>query len=70
MNSAAPTANSKKGADTLEDWLAHCTRLHPAGMDLSLERTVKVRQRLGIHFSCPVIIVAGTNGKGSTCAML
>jgi dihydrofolate synthase / folylpolyglutamate synthase len=31
---------------------------------------VQVRQRLGIHFSCPVIIVAGTNGKGSTCAML
>ena len=61
----APTEN-----DTLEDWLAHCTRLHPAGMDLSLERTVQVRQRLGIHFSCPVIIVAGTNGKGSTCAML
>ena len=62
---AVPTEN-----DTLEAWLAHCTRLHPAGMDLSLERTVRVRQRLGIHFSCPVIIVAGTNGKGSTCAML
>jgi len=39
-------------------------------MDLSLERTVEVRRRLGIHFDVPVIIVAGTNGKGSTCAML
>ena len=69
MNTVAPSANPRS-ADTLDDWLAHCTRLHPAGMDLSLERTVQVRQRLGIHFSCPVIIVAGTNGKGSTCAML
>ncbi len=39
-------------------------------MDLSLERTAEVRRRLGIHFDVPVILVAGTNGKGSTCAML
>jgi dihydrofolate synthase/folylpolyglutamate synthase len=39
-------------------------------MDLSLERTVEVARRLGIHFTVPVITVAGTNGKGSTCAML
>ncbi len=54
---------------TLDDWLAHCAQLRP-GMDLSLERTVAVRRKLGIHFACPVIIVAGTNGKGSTCAMI
>jgi len=29
-----------------------------------------VRGRLGISPACPVIIVGGTNGKGSTCAML
>jgi dihydrofolate synthase/folylpolyglutamate synthase len=29
-----------------------------------------VRDRLGLQFSCPVIMVGGTNGKGSTCAML
>jgi dihydrofolate synthase / folylpolyglutamate synthase len=55
---------------TLEDWLAHCAAMHPITMDLSLERTVQVAKRLGIHFSAPVITVAGTNGKGSTCAML
>ncbi len=44
--------------------------MHPTSMDLSLERTVEVRRRLGIEFACPVIVVAGTNGKGSTCAML
>ncbi len=44
--------------------------MHPKTMDLSLERTVEVKRRLGIHFEAPVIVVAGTNGKGSTCAML
>ena len=55
---------------TLSDWLAHCERIHPVTMDLSLERTVQVKQCLGLAFSVPVITVAGTNGKGSTCAML
>ena len=55
---------------TLSDWLAHCERMHPISMDLSLERTVQVKQRLGLAFNVPVITVAGTNGKGSTCAML
>ena len=54
----------------LSEWLAHCAAMHPKSMDLSLERTVEVARRLGIHFTCPLISVAGTNGKGSTCAML
>ena len=44
--------------------------MHPTTMDLSLERTVDVARRLNIRFKVPVITVAGTNGKGSTCAML
>lgn len=55
---------------TLADWLAHCERLHPKTIDMTLERTVTVRDRLGLRFDVPVITVAGTNGKGSTCAML
>ncbi|MDT7835595.1 bifunctional tetrahydrofolate synthase/dihydrofolate synthase [Aquabacterium sp. OR-4] len=54
----------------LPDWLAHCAALHPKTMDLSLERTAEVARRLGIGFKVPLISVAGTNGKGSTCAML
>jgi dihydrofolate synthase / folylpolyglutamate synthase len=54
----------------LQDWLAHCERLHPKTIDMTLERTRAVRDKLGLHFDCPVITVAGTNGKGSTCAML
>lgn len=54
----------------LNDWLAHCERLHPKTIDMTLERVNTVRDRLGLRFSTPVISVAGTNGKGSTCAML
>ncbi len=55
---------------TLEGWLAHCERLHPVTIDLTLERVARVRDRLGLAFEVPVFTVAGTNGKGSTCAML
>jgi len=55
---------------TLADWLAHCAAMHPKTLDLSLERTVEVARRLGIRFEMPLITVGGTNGKGSTCAML
>ena len=55
---------------TLDDWLAHCEQLHPKNIDMGLERVRTVAQRMHITFTCPVITVAGTNGKGSTCAML
>ena len=55
---------------TLTDWLAHCERLHPKNIDMGLDRVRLVADRMGIRFECPVITVAGTNGKGSTCAML
>ena len=56
--------------DTLQDWLAHCERLHPKSIDMGLDRVREVAQRMGLRFTCPVFTVAGTNGKGSTCAML
>jgi dihydrofolate synthase / folylpolyglutamate synthase len=56
--------------DTLQDWLAHCERLHPKTIDMGLDRVRAVAQRMNLRFACPVITVAGTNGKGSTCAML
>ena len=55
---------------TLENWLAHCEQLHPVGIEMGLDRVRAVADRMGLRFDCPVITVAGTNGKGSTCAML
>lgn len=59
--------------NTLADWLVHLESLHPkgqAGIELGLDRIRQVRATLGQTEHCPVIIVGGTNGKGSTCAYL
>ena len=53
----------------LPDWLAYCEQLHPKNIDMGLERVRMVAARMGLALNCPVITVAGTNGKGSTCAM-
>jgi dihydrofolate synthase/folylpolyglutamate synthase len=55
---------------SLDAWLARLEARHPKTIDLGLARVAEVRDRLGIHFECPVFIVGGTNGKGSTCAYL
>ncbi|MCB5184540.1 bifunctional tetrahydrofolate synthase/dihydrofolate synthase [Methylobacillus gramineus] len=54
----------------LAGWLAYIEALHPASIEMGLERVDLVRERLGLNPTFPVVIVAGTNGKGSTCAML
>lgn len=65
----------------LADWLTHCEQLHPVGIDLGLDRVSQVWLRMGVVLGTPlgqepvdgapvVFTVAGTNGKGSTCAML
>jgi dihydrofolate synthase / folylpolyglutamate synthase len=56
--------------NSLDSWLAHCERLHPKNIDMGLDRVRTVAERMALKFDCPVITVAGTNGKGSTCAML
>jgi len=55
---------------SLDEWLSVLESMHPKAIDLGLERVAQVKAKLGIRFECPVIIVGGTNGKGSTCAML
>jgi dihydrofolate synthase / folylpolyglutamate synthase len=58
----------------LNEWLAYIESLHPKNIDMGLERVRVVWSRLksahGVSTDCPVITVAGTNGKGSTCAIL
>jgi len=55
---------------TLAEWLDHCERLHTKNIDMGLARSEEIKRRLGLSFKVPVITVAGTNGKGSTCAMI
>ena len=56
---------------TLPAWLALLESRHAETViNMGLDRVLAVKQRLQLAFTCPVIMVAGTNGKGSTCAML
>jgi dihydrofolate synthase / folylpolyglutamate synthase len=55
---------------TLAQWLDHVERLHSRPIDLGLQRVREVAQRANIALQCTTIVVAGTNGKGSTCATL
>lgn len=56
---------------SLEQWLQFLECLHPSEMDLGLERVASVAGRLDLLVtSCPVVTIAGTNGKGSTVAVL
>ncbi|MES2103707.1 MAG: bifunctional tetrahydrofolate synthase/dihydrofolate synthase [Pseudomonadota bacterium] len=60
----------QKLPDTLNAWLALLETRHSKEIDMGLDRVAAVKERLAIHYECPLIIVGGTNGKGSTCAML
>ena len=55
---------------SLAEWLEYIERVHPKSVQLGLERVAKVRDALGKSSSAVIFTVAGTNGKGSTCAML
>jgi hypothetical protein len=56
--------------NTLADWLYYLESLHPKTIALGLERVAQVKQRLKLTPDFPIIVVGGTNGKGSVCAML
>jgi dihydrofolate synthase/folylpolyglutamate synthase len=56
---------------TLDEWLSWQEQLHPVGIDLGLHRPGKVLATMGLeHPTHTVITVAGTNGKGSSVALL
>jgi dihydrofolate synthase/folylpolyglutamate synthase len=55
----------------LEHWLANRVNASPAGIKLGLERILSLASKLNLlHWSIPVIVIGGTNGKGSTIAAL
>jgi dihydrofolate synthase/folylpolyglutamate synthase len=55
---------------SLHAWLARIERLHAKPIDLGLDRVRAVAEHLHLTFDAPAVVVGGTNGKGSTCAML
>ncbi|MBW0282040.1 bifunctional tetrahydrofolate synthase/dihydrofolate synthase [Shewanella xiamenensis] len=63
----APGANAP-----LDQWLAYLLSIHPTEIDMGLTRVSKVAERLNVLDLGPsqIVTVAGTNGKGTTCAML
>ena len=63
--SPIPLAN-----DPLDTWLSYLEAIHNKPIDLGLERVAQVATRMGLKLDAIKIVVGGTNGKGSTCAML
>lgn len=57
--------------DVLSGWLSLLEQLHPTDIEMGLDRVSLVFEALDVDFTdATVIMVAGTNGKGSTCRFL
>lgn len=64
------SARTLAASATLSDWLGYLESIHASAIDLGLARVREVAARMGLALSGVKFVVGGTNGKGSTCAML
>ena len=67
---AGLNTDSTPGMMSLDEWLVHLEKIHLTSIELGLERINKVKNDLNLTPKFPVIIVGGTNGKGSVCSIL
>ena len=67
---AAFASGDENLSEALSAWLDRIESLHAKPIDLGLDRVHAVARELALRLDFPTFIVAGTNGKGSTCAML
>lgn len=69
------TAAAQGTSWSLAAWEEYLNAINPNYMELGLKRINAVAQRLQLHaklqaHGCKIVTVAGTNGKGSTCALI
>lgn len=69
MSSSVPVSRPDAHSP-LAQWLAYLESIHSRPIDMGLDRVREVAGRLALDLDAVTIVVAGTNGKGSTCAML
>ena len=70
MRSSSPPLQKGMSKLSLAQWLQRLEQLHPVEVELGLQRCGEVAMRLELlPLACPVLTVAGTNGKGSTVAV-
>ncbi|WP_077340676.1 bifunctional tetrahydrofolate synthase/dihydrofolate synthase [Pseudocolwellia agarivorans] len=63
--------SSHTSRSTLDEWLSYIESIHFTEIDMGLTRIKQVAESLPIDLSgTKVITVAGTNGKGTTCAFI
>ena len=58
-------------SSSLDDWLCYLESVHPANIEMGLERVARVANNIGLlTSSSKIILIAGTNGKGTTARCL
>lgn len=65
-----PSALKPAAGASLSDWLQYLESIHTVAIDMGLERVREVAARMNLELPGVKFVVGGTNGKGSTCAML
>lgn len=61
---------SNSEPNSLDEWLVYLDHIHSKPIELGLSRVNQIKNKLGLDPTFPLIIVGGTNGKGSVCSML